>query len=301
MASEGVRLAFSAVLLVSAVAKLASPGSSVAALRTFGIESEWLRRFLWAALIGVELLLAAGVAAGFDAAAYAAAALLVCFALALVEALRRGRVGAPCACFGSRSTVGWSAVGRNLGLATGFAALPLLPNDQLTTDQWLGLGLAFALLACAGLAVAVLALAREVGMLRLRLGPDSALEIEHEGPPVGRRSAAITRFRPGPRAELALAAFVSRGCRVCHGLEPAIDSLAREPFLAVEVFEEEVEPELWRELGVPGSPYAIAFDLDGMVLAKGTYNNLAQLESVLATAEARRAEIRGKEEVTAPA
>jgi Methylamine utilisation protein MauE len=301
MAWEGARLAFAAVLVVSAVAKLASPGSSVAALRTFGVESESLRRLLWAVLIAVELLLAAGVAAGVDAAAYAAAALLVGFALTLAGAIRRGRAGAPCACFGTRSTVGWAGVGRNLGLATGFVALPLMPNSHLSTDQWLGLGLAFCLLACAGLAVAVLALAREVGMLRLRLGPDSALEIEHEGPPVGRLSTAVARFRPGPRAELALAVFVSRGCRVCHGLEPAIDSLAREPILAVEVFEEEAEPELWRELRIPGSPYAVAFDFDGIVLAKGTFNNLAQLESVLATAEARRTETGGKGEVPTPA
>ena len=301
MVWEGVRLSFAAVLVVSAIAKLASPASTVAALQTFGIASEPLRRLLWVAMIGVELVLAAGVAAAVDAAAYAAAALLVGFAFALVQAIRQGRAGAPCACFGTRSAIGWTGVSRNLGLATGFVVLPLLPHSQPSTDQWLGLGLVFALIACAGLAVAVLALAREVGMLRLRLGPDSALEIEHEGPPIGGRSPAIDRFRPGPRAELALAAFVSRGCRVCHGLEPAIDSLAREPFLTVEVFEEEAEPGLWSELKVPGSPYAIAFDREGIVLAKGTFNTLAQLESVIATAEARREQIGGKGEVRAPA
>jgi hypothetical protein len=246
-------------------------------------------------------MLAGGVGAGLDAAAFAAAALLVGFAFALMAALRAGRIGAPCACFGSRSTVNRNGVMRNLGLATGFAALPLLPHPHLANDQWLALGLVAALLACVGLAIAVLALAREVGMLRLRLGPDAALEIEHEGPPLGQPSAAIDRFHLGPRAELALAAFVSRGCRVCRGLEPAIDSLAHEPFLAVEVFVEEVEPALWRGLNVPGSPYAVALDVAGTVLAKGTFNNLAQLESILATAEQRRAAIGGKEEAAAPA
>jgi hypothetical protein len=46
---------------------------------------------------------------------------------------------------------------------------------------------------------------------------------------------------------------------------------------------------VWRSLGVPGSPFAIALDAAGIVLAKGTFNNLAQLESVLATGEQRRA------------
>jgi hypothetical protein len=41
---------------------------------------------------------------------------------------------------------------------------------------------------------------------------------------------------------------------------------------------------------VPGSPFAVAIGRDGRVLAKGTFNSLAQLESVLATAERRRRE-----------
>ena len=57
--------------------------------------------------------------------------------------------------------------------------------------------------------------------------------------------------------------------------------------LALEVFAEAAEPEAWRALDVPGSPYAVAMSLDGTALAKGTFNNLAQLESVLATAERR--------------
>ena len=47
------------------------------------------------------------------------------------------------------------------------------------------------------------------------------------------------------------------------------------------------ESDLWRSLDIPGSPFALALDREGTVLAKGTFNNLAQLESVLATAERR--------------
>ncbi len=45
----------------------------------------------------------------------------------------------------------------------------------MSTDEWLALGLGVALLLCVGLGIAVLALAREIGMLRLRLGPAAAL------------------------------------------------------------------------------------------------------------------------------
>ena len=42
--------------------------------------------------------------------------------------------------------------------------------------------------------------------------------------------------------------------------------------------------EIWRSLAIPGSPYAVVLSADGDVLAKGTFNSLYQLESLLAHA-----------------
>jgi hypothetical protein len=284
------RLILGGILVGAAVAKLASPSSSRAAMATFGVEGRRPQAAAWGILISAELGLAAGVVAGSEVASWGAAGLMGAFAATMAGAVLRGRAGAPCACFGSRSTVGWPAVARNLALAGAFAALPFLPRGELSTDQWLALGLIVALLACLGLGVAVLALAREVGMMRLRLGPTSALEIPGEGPELGSRSPIIARFEPGPEDELALAVFSSEGCHICRSLEPTVSALAGDPVLAVEVFEEGRDVDVWRQLEVPGSPYAVALDLDGTVLAKGTFNNLAQLESVLAAAERRRAQ-----------
>jgi hypothetical protein len=283
-----VRLVLGAVLAGSALLKLASPQSSRAALGTFDIHGERLRWVAWILLIAVELGLAAEVIAGSDSGAWLAAAFLTLLAAALVGAILRGLAGAPCACFGSRSVVGWSAVARNLALAACFAVLPFLPQHSPSTDEWLAMGLVIALLGCLGLGVAVIALAKEVGMLRLRLGPGSAVEIPNEGPAVGTRiglSARLSGLTPGG---IGLAVFTAEGCHVCRGLMPAIDTLRGEPDLAVELFDEVADAEIWRELGIPGSPYAIALDSSGTVLAKGTFNNLAQLESVLATAGRRR-------------
>lgn len=291
MAGVAIRLVVAGVLAAAAVAKLASPRSSRAALATFAITGERVQTVAWALVVAAELGLAAGVAAGSDTAAWLAAGLTAMFAATLVSAILRGRAGAPCACFGSRSRVGWGAVGRNAVLAAGFVAAALVPQRGLATDEWLGLGLGLALLACLALAVAVLALAREVGMLRLRLGPDSALEVPEEGPPLGVRSPLAERFDPGPRAELMLAVFGSGACRVCRALEPAVAALAAEPLVAVESFDEVADADAWREADVPGSPFAVALGRDGTVLAKGTFNNLAQLESVLAAAERRRAPV----------
>lgn len=278
------------VLAGASLAKLASPGSSRAALASFGVSGRRAQALAFALLIVAELGLAVGVMAGSETAAWLAAALIAAFAAAMVAAIRRGNAGAPCACFGARSTIGWFGVARNLVLAGALAALTQIPGGDLSTDEWLALGLAVALIACAGLAVAVLALAREVGMLRLRLGPEGALEIATEGPAIGSTPELIERFEPDPEAQLALAVFTSAGCRVCRSLEPAIAALASDPAVSVATFDEAVEMAVWERLEIPGAPFAIALDLAGTVLAKGTFNNLAQLESVLGAAERRRAE-----------
>jgi hypothetical protein len=293
------RVVLAGVLAVAALSKLGSPSASRAALASFGFPEGPLRDLGWASLIVVELGLAAGVALGSDAAAYAAAALMALLAALMLGALARGRAGAPCACFGSRSRVSRLGVVRNLALAAAFGAVPAVSSLDLSTDQWLGLGLGAALLACAGLAVAVLALAREVGMLRLRLGSTGALELAGEGPELGTPAPELLARFQLDGARTALAVFTSEGCQMCRSLEPAIASLASEPEVAVGSFDEVAEAGLWRALGIPGSPFAIALDREGTVLAKGTFNNLAQLESVIATAERRRAEggIKADEEV----
>ena len=261
-------------------------------METYGFRRPLGQWLAWAFAVVAELGLAIGVAVGSDAAAYGAAGLMLLFAATLGSALLEGKAGSPCGCFGPRSTVSPLAVARNLGLAAGFAVLPALPAGSPTTDEWLALGLAVALLACAGLAVALLALAREVGMLRLRLGPASALEVSHEGPELGGRIALIERFRLDRRTELAVAVFTSIGCQVCRALEPAVDSLRSEPALSVLSFEEGADSDVWESLAIPGAPYALAIEPDGTVMAKGTFNNLAQLESIIATAERRGVERR---------
>jgi hypothetical protein len=154
------------------------------------------------------------------------------------------------------------------------------------------LGLAVCGLAIAGLIVAVLALAREMGMLRLALGPQQALEIPSEGPPAGEPAPELlAATEPADGARLALAVFSSEGCRMCEAVAPGVAMLARDDALAVATLDEVRDAHLWRLADIPGSPYAVALDpRDGTVLAKGTFNGLGQLESVLATAERRMGE-----------
>jgi hypothetical protein len=60
--------------------------------------------------------------------------------------------------------------------------------------------------------------------------------------------------------------------------------------VSVAIFDEAADARVWGDGAIPGSPYAVALDLDGVALAKGTFNGLAQLESVVATARARERE-----------
>jgi len=291
MLEMGVRFLLAGVLIGAAVAKLRSPRAGQDALAGFGFGTSAARSLAFWTLIALELGLAAGVLAGSTDVAWLGAAVMLALALALTGAIARGRAGEPCGCFGARSRIGWSGAVRNLALAAGFIFVAMTDSSDLSTDQWLGLGLIGTALACGALGAATLALAREVGLLRMRVGPASALEIPSEGPEVGSRVGVVERIEGADEAELALAVFTSVGCHVCEALRPAIDSIAGHPAVAVGRFDEQADAETWLALDVPGSPFAVALDPDGVVLAKGTFNNLAQLESILAAGERRRGPI----------
>jgi len=280
-----LRILLAAVLIGAAVAKLTAGAGGREALRTYGVSGIRARAALWGGLIVTELGLGAAVVAGVPHAAEAAAALLGAFALALAAALARGRGGAPCGCLGARSRVSSGAVARTAALALAFAAVPWLPAARPSTESWLIAGLAVALGGLLALALALLALAREVGELRLAVAPQAALSVNGEGPEIGARTPLRDRF--AGRALLSLAVFTSAGCPLCEALEPAVQLVGADPHVELEVFDEQEHGELWHELGIPGSPYGVVVDAEGTVLSKGTFNTLLQLEGVLAAAERR--------------
>jgi hypothetical protein len=292
MVSVVVCLVLGLVLVAAAVLKAAGGPAARAALATYGIREPRLAAGVWAALIVVEAALGIGVAAGLDAAAAAAALLMAGACVAQVGAILAGRGGAPCACFGAKGRVGSASAGRAAALAAAFALVPLLPRTEPTTDQWLAIGLGFALAGLVALGVVVLALAREVGMLRLSVAPKGALEVDHEGPEIGARSALQAAFGELAAGTIGLAVFTSDGCGLCRALAPAVAAFGEHPAVTLKTFDEVEDAGAWAAADVPGSPFAVALDADGTVLAKGTFNTGAQLETVLAAAERRRGAVR---------
>lgn len=141
------------------------------------------------------------------------------------------------------------------------------------------------------LAVVVVALARQIGVLHMRLGPLGALEIDDEGPRLGdappartardRSGAPVVVGGPGSRR---LLAFVSPSCPICEQLLPSLPAAARASGLALQVVS---DGDLETAYGVPGVPFVVVFDELGVVRSKGTVNSLEQLDGLIDTAERR--------------
>jgi methylamine dehydrogenase accessory protein MauD len=163
------------------------------------------------------------------------------------------------------------------------------------------------------LSVVVVALARQVGTLHLRLGPRGALELDDEGPSLGDAPEAVSAMDlegrdvvVGGPGEPQLLLFVSPGCPVCRDVLPSLPAAARAghltPYVVSDAGSEETArsyrhdrvgapvvpaPEVARGYAVPGTPYGVVLDVMGVVRAKGTVNTLEQLEGLVDTARNR--------------
>lgn len=163
------------------------------------------------------------------------------------------------------------------------------------------------------LCIVVVALARQIGTLHLRLGPRGALELDEEGPPVGEAPPVVITMAPdGNEVEVGgpgparLLLFASPGCLVCDRVLPSLDVVATaggmEPLVITDV--DPVETKLAypssrttvrvvsgidaiSRYEVPGTPFVVIMDDKGVVRAKGTVNNLEQLEGLVDTAMRR--------------
>ncbi len=165
------------------------------------------------------------------------------------------------------------------------------------------------------LCVVVVALARQIGTLHLRVGPRGALEMDDEGPVLGEGLIPIEatdldgrRVALGGQGAPQLLLFVSPGCQVCETVLPSIAAVAEaagmSPFVVTDLDPTETalsfsyrrlsvpvvpSPQAARAYAIPGTPYVVALDELGVVRAKGTVNNLEQMEGLVDTGK-RRAE-----------
>lgn len=166
------------------------------------------------------------------------------------------------------------------------------------------------------LAVLLVSLARQVGILHLRVGPRGALEVDDEGPPLGELAPPAdlpdADGRPvavGGPGEPQFLLFVSPGCPVCREVLPGVPAVVRATNLSPRILVDDDDPRalaayagrdggpvlsagaLARAWGIPGTPFAIVLDETGVVRAKGTVNTLEQMEGLVDTAGRRHASV----------
>lgn len=281
-----LRFALALILLIAAFAKTRDSAAAAARLAPHGVPPALRTVAAWALIvaeIAVAGLLIAGVWTAITAAI--AAGMFAAFALAFARLRLRGVGRTECGCFGSareRGTLRVAARAAGLSVAAVYLALGApVPDVGGNGPLWI----AVAVLAAAVvlLAVLVLALYRQVGVLSLRLGPRLALELEDEGPPLQRAAPALRGLtRRGPE----LVAFSSPSCRLCAELAPGLRALARDGLPLHELLEDD-HADVFARWGVPGTPYVVYVE-DGIVAAKGLVNTLEQVDGVIATGKARR-------------
>jgi len=163
-----------------------------------------------------------------------------------------------------------------------------------------------------GLAVALLALARQVGVLHMRIAPAGALVTAH-GPAVGGQAPHldVTTIDGAPlgigwaRGRMQMMLFVSPSCPLCKELIPVAKSFARREKLdllfvgdddlaeqraliartGLEGFPFVNSPIVGRTYHVDRLPHAVLIGGDGVILSKGLVNSREHLESLVTAHE----------------
>ena len=275
-----LRLTLAVVFAWAGIAKLATLNRFAMVLGTHGVPRSARRPgavLLATAEIVIGALLGAGVA--LRPTAIAAAGLSALFALALVRTRLRGNTRSTCGCFGGRRATNTNLLVIRGGMIA--AASALLASGVANVSGPRPETLRSAVLAVLGilvigLALAVVALFRQVGVLSLRLTPQTALELLDEGPAIGEPAPMLPELT---RMGQELVAFVSLNCKMCLDVLPGLRALDRDT-LPVHWVREDTEEEVFADWAVPGTPYVV-YIVDGVVRSKGLVNTLEQIDWVL--------------------
>ncbi|ATI81527.1 MAG: methylamine utilization protein MauD [Sphingobium yanoikuyae] len=164
------------------------------------------------------------------------------------------------------------------------------------------------------LGIALLAVARQVGVLHIRVAPAGALATSG-GPAVGDAivkidartidGAPVTIGGHAHGTALRLLMFVSAQCPLCKNIIPMAKSFARDERVALTfVGDDDVAaqramitqhglegyafvngPEAGQAYGVAKLPFAVLLDAEGVILSKGLVNSREHLESLVVAHE----------------
>lgn len=134
-------------------------------------------------------------------------------------------------------------------------------------------------LVVAVLAVAVVALLRQIGVLHQRLAP-MGVHFASEGP-------VLDAPAPGVGIDwsvstLTVLLFTSPTCVLCRELKPSLDAFRRQyRELRVQTVDLDAEAAVFDAMAVRSTPYVVAVDRDGVVRGRGVANSLEQIEELV--------------------
>ena len=134
-------------------------------------------------------------------------------------------------------------------------------------------------LVVAVLAVAMVALLRQIGVLHQRLAP-MGVHFASEGP-------VLDAPAPGVGIDwsvstLTVLLFTSPTCVLCRELKPSLDAFRRQyRELRVQTVDLDAEAAVFDAMAVRSTPYVVAVDRDGVVRGRGVANSLEQIEELI--------------------
>ncbi len=133
------------------------------------------------------------------------------------------------------------------------------------------------------LAVAVVALLRQIGVLHQRLAP-MGTHFASEGPALDTHAPSIGL--DWSISALTVVLFTSPTCVLCRELKPSLDAFRRQyRELRVHTVDLEAEPAAFDAMAVRSTPYVVAVDGSGVVRGRGVANSLEQIEELVREAQ----------------
>jgi thiol-disulfide isomerase/thioredoxin len=134
-------------------------------------------------------------------------------------------------------------------------------------------------IAVAVLGLAIVALARQIGVLHARIAP-MGTHFAGEGPELGTVAPAVgLDWGASP---LTLVAFTSPTCTICRELRPAFDALDKDPAIRVHTVDlDDRTRAVFDAFNVRSTPYLVSVDRSGSVLGRGVANTLEQIEELV--------------------
>lgn len=133
------------------------------------------------------------------------------------------------------------------------------------------------------LAVTVVALLRQIGVLHQRIAP-MGTHFAGEGPELS--SVAPSVGIDWSQSALTVLLFTSRTCTLCHELKPSLDVFRRQyRELRIRTVDLEEDAGVFDAMAVRSTPYVVTVDGAGVVRGRGVANSLEQIEELVREAQ----------------